>query len=763
MKSLTIDYDYYNSNENNFDDLKEAVAQLTNASEQQFTEIKSEKWFNRVFDMITFSQKGKKRVAEQIGSLAQAQEILIDILLRLSSSDEKVAGLVQKSFENIKRLQENDAFLLNKIKALENTCLLGIKKSSDIADLSERDKQILSGCLYYLLNCYENTSEEQKKYANAVLNYTGAEASVDNISNAIAEMDVVSRKKVLVCCMEYIFLFENNLNMSDTVQEFIDEFDFGSKTLREVNNQVLNTFRLRGIDGFINKYSQNEFADYEEEFFIEDGLVDEDTISECEEEPESLEDFTITSIFQINEDSSQTISFKNIRINSYINCEGTLEIKNSVIHYNDTNESGQITIGKHGSLILNNCAIICHGFNSFKFIKGGGSGCSKVIFENCTFLNCSNFLDILVLKEFSMKKCKVSNCFDGFCRVRTRADDFIVNISENIIFLNDITEYNLCQFNDGSLFSLSCGYEDNSTGIISNNLIIESQLFKDKLHKKCSSSEWCRFILFNVDNTSVKGCTFLATSNCLDGAFLVENCMFQDCTDVIHTPLSSIGNNSNPHIENCCFEHCTDILQLTKNNMVSYCLFLECYNSLMSNYFAEGGININFCHFINAKNAYILLNNGNPTNKIKQCIFDGIEMDEEFLISAGRCVSKQSNFIISVEDCNFMNCSTKHNSNKIIKEYSHYSNFFNKLVDYHAVSISNCRGLDKINQESSRSNKTDIKKVSSNGRPIGSSLISSLETPLSAEAFEMESNAILENKGISIGATGIVAHSIMNQ
>lgn len=759
MKSLTIDYDYYNSNENNFDDLKEAVAQLTNASEQQFTEIKSEKWFNRVFDMITFSQKGKKRMAEQIGSLAQAQEILIDILLRLSSSDEKVARLVQKSFENIKRLQENDAFLLNKIKALENTCLLGIKKSSDIADLSERDKQILSGCLYYLLNCYENTSEEQKKYANAVLNYTGAEASVDNISNAIAEMDVVSRKKVLVCCMEYIFLFENNLNMSDTVQEFIDEFDFGSKTLREVNNQVLNTFRLRGIDGFINKYSQSEFADYEEEFFIEDGLINEDTISECEEEPDTLEDFTIKSIFQINEDSSQTISFKNIRINSHLNCDGTLEIKNSIIHYNDTNESGQITIEKHGSLLLNNCTVICHGFNSSKFIKGGGSGCSKVIFENCTFVNCSNFLDIFVNKEFSMKKCKVSNCFDNFCCVSAWADDFIVNISENIIVLNDIAEYNLCQFDySGSLFSISCGSENNPTGMISNNLIVESLRFKDKLQKKCSSSN---FTLFYANNASVKGCTFIATLNCIREAFLVENCMFQDCTDVIHTPLVSIGNNSNPHIENCCFEHCTDILQLTDNSMVSYCLFLECFDSLINNGAVHGGINVKFCHFINAKNACIFLISG-PTNKIKQCIFDGIEMDEEFLISAGGSL-KPSNFIISVEDCNFMNCSTKRSSKKIINEYIQYCNFFNKLVDYHAVSISNCRGLDKINQESSRSNNTDIKKVSSNGRPIGSSLISSLETPLSAEAFEMESDSILENKGIRIGATGIVAHTIMNQ
>ena len=56
-----------------FQDLQSAVQQLTTKSDAQFEELKNEKWFHRIFNMVVCPRKNNIRMAEQITSLAQAQ------------------------------------------------------------------------------------------------------------------------------------------------------------------------------------------------------------------------------------------------------------------------------------------------------------------------------------------------------------------------------------------------------------------------------------------------------------------------------------------------------------------------------------------------------------------------------------------------------------------------------------------------------------------------------------------------------------------
>ena len=80
---LKIETENFVDNVENRDMLVEAIKRISNASEAQFEEIKKEKWYNRLFDLVTFSKKGEKRLAQQITTVAQTQQILIEILLRL--------------------------------------------------------------------------------------------------------------------------------------------------------------------------------------------------------------------------------------------------------------------------------------------------------------------------------------------------------------------------------------------------------------------------------------------------------------------------------------------------------------------------------------------------------------------------------------------------------------------------------------------------------------------------------------------------------
>ena len=58
-------------------DLASALKSLTTASEKDFETIKNCPWYKRLFDMVTLSNNREIHLANQISSLAQAQNILV--------------------------------------------------------------------------------------------------------------------------------------------------------------------------------------------------------------------------------------------------------------------------------------------------------------------------------------------------------------------------------------------------------------------------------------------------------------------------------------------------------------------------------------------------------------------------------------------------------------------------------------------------------------------------------------------------------------
>ena len=114
-------------------------------------------------------------MAEQITSLAQAQGILIEILVRLADQDANIAGMVMQSQSNIRALAQNSAYLQERLYLLEDKSY-GIKENENLKDLNSQQRNILSGCLNEASKLYAMPSNEQRLYANELLNYLNADA-----------------------------------------------------------------------------------------------------------------------------------------------------------------------------------------------------------------------------------------------------------------------------------------------------------------------------------------------------------------------------------------------------------------------------------------------------------------------------------------------------------------------------------------------------------------------------------------------------------
>lgn len=775
-EDLMLNVANFEATEENYDSLREAVQRLSSASEAQFESIKKEKWYNRVFDMVTFSQKGKKRLAEQIGTVAQAQQVLVELLLRLSANDSKVSELVLQNKSCIERIQEQNIYLLSRIKHLENVAL-GIKKDTDINGLSDENRELLCATIYYINQKYGDSSDEQKAFANAVLKYLGvADVQMDNPFTKLGNLNNDSKRKILACCMEYMFLKDCTEECIDEYEDVLDEFDFGRKTLKEISRQIKAIYNLRGVEGFYSKYQDDTFEDFEDSFyadFLENAEIEEE-FEEVDEESVELEEYYINSMFHVGSGETKRFDNKEIHIKSFINCEGTLEFHNCVIYYNESDISDEITIGEDARIGLWNCIVICKGYDKKPFISGRDIKCLWL--EKTTFIDCTHFAKISN-GCIKILNCKLINCVAGFIDF-TMDKQSTFDMLENVIIEQGQAKYiKPLDFKEGipsMIKTYYTGFEDSEEHrceVFDNLFLVDGKgaiSFKDRYH-------------LEGNNMLVYKCTFKGISNNIK-TFQVEDCEFIGCKNVIHASVCGMEEYGTL-IANCLFENCTNIISLGDmtngyTTKIRNSQFISCYDKIVHPTWYGDSFEMEFCEFINVSSgkngkhmdgSCIEFTEGK--NRIKKCVFNGVELRNGFLIG-GKSLKKPTGIYTYIEECNFMNCTTKANTGKIIDEYVVYDTLLAKKQRASVIAINGCRGLDKINKGEASITTANYSRKTSNdeGERIGATitaedtvgapetLVDSLEeiVETSDVLFQMQVEDVFEIKDRGIVAVGTI-------
>lgn len=684
--------------------IREAIQRLSSASEDQFESIKKEKWYNRVFDMVTFSQKGKKRLAEQIGTLAQAQQVLIDLLLRLSVDNTEISKLVCESMEDIRKLQNQDLYLLSRIKKLENVSL-GIKPDSDIRQLSDNGKRALAGCLYYLSAQSEEHSDNQRAYANNVLSFISTDVQMENPISALNMLDSDAKRIILSCCMEYMFLGECTSECYDDYEDFIDEFDIGSKTIKTIKGQIASFYSLRGVEGFLSKYIPENFDMIEDVFTID---IDENIENEVEDEIVERTDEYINSILQIKSGETKTFRNKIMHLSSYINCEGTLEFDNCIINYNETESGDEITIQEGASLRVTRSLIVCKGADCNYFITCKGN--NEIEFENVDFQDCSYFIrsdndDDGI--NFSMINCELKNCYRGFVSVYIK-DKFLILGSR--IILENLSDFNKSideaiekgdkQYGRNYMFDI-----DGDTRLSRNEAttycFVDTQVVQnvnsDIVKKWDSIRSSFGFIISKL--MDYENCSFTNVTAYIYGRSF-KSCKFFECENIYTT----YDYKQDAEIDNCTFTKCKNVIRCDGKTTIKNCKFESCSERLIDG--AYNGTKIEFCEFHNIEyssdsqnelfvNSIICFEeNGEKGNVLSKCKFDTVNLKNAYIVSVD-IRDKIKGKSVRIEGCDFMNCNTNMPQGELIKKDAYYYPIFSskRKVCSDLVAIESCKGL----------------------------------------------------------------------
>ena len=663
-----------------------AIKKISTSSENQFNELKKERWFNRLFNMITFSNKKNMRLAEQISTLAQAQEILIRILLLLSEKSSEISELVKNNTKDIEKLGENNIYLLNRIKKLEDK-VLGIKRKIKPEDLSLQAKEILSACLNKISTLFDYTNDNQKLYVNFILNQLNiSRVEYENLEFAINELDSNNEKtQILISCLEYIYLKNNNFNILKTnyqILNFIEMFYFSEKKIDEIKNQVE---RDSNFDGIIFRYTNNYNEDFKDDDFLLDFIND---IGKIEIEKEDL---YINSMINIKEGEVYVIENKNIHISSMINCSGTLEIKNSTLYYNEILNKevkkifNKINLGNNSTLKVENSTVICKSYDKEFFIKGEDLKKSNIYLKNTIFIDCLNCINSDVINA-NIENCNFKNCVRDFFKINVYGDflmkdcsivqeklpNFKIPLKESW-YKKEVLFHIYNSSKKSAIFTnnkVDIYFYDNErqynqliSSYFNKNLIIKNSIFNNHLENNIS---------LQIEADNVDKCAFFSLSNILKTKN-IDNCFFENCSFICQE-----RNSNLLYIKNTEFRNCSNsIFPSDKDSINQYSLRPSYYHNKIifenCKFSGKGLIKENFIEL-------------GRSSQIKNCEFSNISM-KNFLIS----ISIDEKSLILIQNCVFKNCTTERKDKEIIKKYESMQRVIKGELIYKMAEIKDCQ------------------------------------------------------------------------
>jgi len=702
--------------------LNMAVNDIVLASENDFNTLKSKKWYTRLWEVITFSKDNQKIQARGVANLAKLTEIVMKAVVLVSKQSANTSALlsqtikkIEGNLEKIEVLTNNQIKITNIIKELK----WGYKKRLTIGDLTSDKKTKMSAIMFkYARGLNDDIVSNATAQRILILIYDDSAPTDVNYSilDSFDENETVLLYRLI---QSYHYVATNEF---DDESELLDFLRISRKDEKNVKADIQDTIKFLGSEYYIDSLTEN--FDYR---LIEVDMLEWEETSDVADEEQTLdfimfEDMTISSMIHIAANETLEYKNKNIKIESLIQCSGTLVFESCNIIYNvskdplstltnsATNKKSEIILKGTATFIAKNCTFVCERKTEKVFINSS-NGDSSVTFENCKFKDCTYFVGDYV-KEFLLVNSEISNCADSFVKLYFYNDEAKCRVEGNAITNDKLSTFNMPndKYDSITLFYIHQGFDTDMELSISNNSIVQKREFKESPEDLAYTYlNDIKITYFNIDNGTISKCTFNGAEHCVAGALNVEECIFRNCTK----PVESIENQKyRANIKKCLFRNCTESITAKPDTTISNCKFLGCKGTVINGLYAwNGGVIVEFCEFLNHINtsdsfrdASIILNrskkSSSKSNDVKNCVFDGCVLGANYLV-ASNCHEKPYNKVVYVENCEFRNCKTKRKDKRVIRENDSYYGFLDTVNEFKAISVYDCTGLDNVNLEGS--------------------------------------------------------------
>jgi hypothetical protein len=249
----------------NIDCLIEAANDILSNTSLSFEEMKKKKWYNRLWEMVTFSKDNEKKLAKGVSSLAQVQAIVLKMLMMLSRENTRIAGIVAENSGNIERLAENVLHIAAEIDMIKaelhrNTYFHERIKLSDISD--KELELIYSGTIKYTLSFDKPVQEAQEYIANfrKAANMHELPDTDQFDYDSIGKLSVKASELYYTILCEITALMDKAPDDNDNFEEATENATVSTKKQREIWGRIVKTVKLEGKKGIAEGYYEPDIG-----------------------------------------------------------------------------------------------------------------------------------------------------------------------------------------------------------------------------------------------------------------------------------------------------------------------------------------------------------------------------------------------------------------------------------------------------------------------------------------------------------------------
>lgn len=232
--------------------LMEAAQEIANSSEKDFEQMKSKKWYKRLWEVITFSKNNQKTTARGVSNLAKLTEVIMKAIVLLANHSEETAKLVSEALNDIENLEGRlEELSLNfKKLALEVKKLkYNYKKSLTLDNLKAEERDIVGSIFAkYTRLCFANgitpNDASRNLYAFAMEGDI-VEEDID-VSTHLDKLNPDVQKLLYRLNQSYYYLITGEFDDSD----YFDDFSVSVKDIKLIRRHIEETVIFSGTENY---------------------------------------------------------------------------------------------------------------------------------------------------------------------------------------------------------------------------------------------------------------------------------------------------------------------------------------------------------------------------------------------------------------------------------------------------------------------------------------------------------------------------------
>lgn len=228
-----------------------------------FESLRNKKWYNYLFEKITFNRDNELRKAKGVLNIAKMQDIIIKILLQLSESRNEIYTYITNHSSCIEQLSQTNQYVQKQQKSII-AILKQIKNRESCIpkyqDLTSENADTIFATLQKFAQekpLQEKNNKMTRRYLCAVRMCSPVNPSFDfDNLDVIENLGVQIRQRLAIMLYEYMYLADAD----DTIES--DVLGRISPHLKQVaKDSVTKSIKLMGKDVLIQQYQMIEMVD----------------------------------------------------------------------------------------------------------------------------------------------------------------------------------------------------------------------------------------------------------------------------------------------------------------------------------------------------------------------------------------------------------------------------------------------------------------------------------------------------------------------